>query len=235
MDKKEALASYNSWKQNYKLENEDTWSDQDSTGWNAFSIQLSYLSKDGRPKGPSKISKSILQTRRAIEEKSTAVRQNRLFRKKDRHKDQLKEISILPTINEISNNKSYDSGVAKDCECSATESSSQLLDDTNIAQIRIKDTDKDAKCWKNEKKSLTHWENVIYGNISSEKFRLYFVYFAIFVTLASAFAASISAVRGIYMKGNYEYNENSVLLINSKYLNRIYTDSRKYPFLCIRE
>ena len=210
MDKRETLASYNRWKQKYKMEDQDMPSDQTSTGWSATSIRLSYSKKDGRPKVPSEISKSLLRTKRTIGErgasylKGSSTGQKRLFKRRNEHEVERKEISILSTINEICDATTNNSVIAKEGERSTSESTSQLLNDTNIVQMRNKDTVKGDKRRKNEKIDLTHWGNVIYENISSEKFRVYFVYFAIFVTLASALAATISAVRGVLMEGKLE-------------------------------
>ena len=186
MDKKGALASYNNWKQNYKIENENMTSNQDFDEIKAMSLRISYSRNGSMPKSQSKLSNFALLSRKRTRargitfSKFPTLKPKRLFGTNKKLKDEQNAISVLPTISEIDD---------------ASNSNSILLNDPREVVLR------NAGNRKKESKPMTYWEKMAYEKICSEEPRLYFVYLSIFVILACALTASICAVQYVYQKG----------------------------------
>ena len=205
MDKKQALASYNNWKQTHKRDNGNMTDNEEVNVRQgivrSMSIRLSYEKEDDNSKRSSKMPKLISRSKRSIKErrcpKFPTVIPKKLFGRKKRQKDDWNKISILPTINEVEDTK-YRQHMGKQREKGTTnESNSSLLDATYEVTLRH------TKTRKNEEKALTHWEKVVYEKICSEESRLYFVYFLVFIVLACALVGSISVVQFVYQKGKF--------------------------------
>ena len=204
MDKKQALASYNNWKQTHKRDN--GMSDNEEVNVRAgivrsMSIRLSYAKEDDGPKTSSKLPKLLFSSKRSIRERSCpkfpSVIPTKLLRIKKKQKDDWNKISILPTINEIDDTKNRQHMSKQRGEDSTNESKSSSLDATYDVTLRR------TKTRNNEEKALTHWEKVVYEKVCSEESRLYSVYFLVFVVLACSLVGSISVVQFVYQKGIY--------------------------------
>lgn len=194
MDKKRVLASYNNWKQSYKHENEMMDSIQDLEKIESMALQISYSRKV--PKGQLKLPNFVLQSRKRNKLRDSSYsmfpsfKPKRLFSIKKREKVTRDSITVLPTIIEMDDRNNVKPVDTK----TASESAPKLLDVQNIS------TPLNTRNKNNEKTPMTYWEKVAYERFCSEEPRLYFVYISIFVILACALTASISAVQYVYQK-----------------------------------